>query len=292
MGRGGSSIVGTHAHTSGGELKQQHAYPCPPPLVRHSWSASRPAPSIHPAHTHGDVLPERERVDLVRDVERLDREVNEIVDVCEGVLHAVGGREVEVARHLGHLQVAVQVAALPRLQLLLQVPRQPLLIALVHRLHVELPPLLAVHCPHVLAAVAALPRLPRAVAVAAPRQDRLGDTPRPPVRDGALLLLQEGLPRRHRLLQLPALPVAHGVAARVYPPLEDVVEDVLLVLARRVHRVQRDARAGDVREGDVKVDPHLRAPDGVHLHVLHLLASLVVQELGNEQRRRDDNRAE
>ena len=177
-------------------------------------------------------------------------------------------------------------------QLHLHVAVKALHLALLHALHHKAPPLLLVHLPHLLARVAAHARLRRAVAVAAlPRLHlcngaALGDSP--------ALLLEQLLRAAHRVQRALLHALLEGEPLRIQAPLEHVVDDVHRVRARRVHRVQRQQRAGQRGEGHVKVDAHdlvnhrgaapKAARSGVvHLHVLHLLHAEVRAQLGEKK---------
>mmetsp|Transcript_14575 Transcript_14575/g.50790 ORF Transcript_14575/g.50790 Transcript_14575/m.50790 type:complete len:208 (+) Transcript_14575:672-1295(+) len=134
----------------------------------------------------------------------------------------------------------------------------------------RVPPLLHVRRAHLVAAVAALALVLRAVA-------------RPAV-----------VRRQRRQLRVLVQPVleraADDAAVGRQPLLDQVVVDVVLLLAGDVHRVQVGLRAVERVEGDVEVDAQALADGGVHRDVVHLLRREIGGELRQEEQRAQHHR--
>jgi len=84
--------------------------------------------------------------------------------------------------------------------------------------------------------------------------------------------------------------LAHRAAVLSQRHLLDVRRHVQLVAAADVHRVHRQQRAGNEREGHVEVDAKLLTARHVHVQVVHRVHTQEQPQLADEQHADGDDR--
>eukprot|EP00732_Lithocolla_globosa_P005467 Lithocolla_globosa_v1_NODE_5670_length_1203_cov_30.638502.p2 type:complete len:295 gc:universal NODE_5670_length_1203_cov_30.638502:975-91(-) len=202
-----------------------------------------------------------------------------IMDVHVVLLEALSRCNMEIPCHFIDRQVTVEIA--PFIGTFFQVIYPPFSFALLDSLGVvEGPP----HCPVCLAngfarIAAATSGGLTTVAAAAVVVSQLGGQ-----RLDQLNILRTVVPQNCFCF------VGQQVSVQVQSHFEDVVCNVLLVLACYIHHVKCQQMAGNTVEGDVEIDSHFLGAHSVHHQVRHHFLRRIVHELG-DKKHKDQRRA-